>query len=447
MFKTLSRWGSQVRSTLSVGFISNIFSKGGKGRKYGEINDETEEIFSDAHEELESDDEIIDEATHRAVIEAQLNVPPLSSTGTESTDTLKSNSVDQTDGSLNNLLDDKQTNGAEGFDEIRQRPEDANVGDINLNDVTVGDKLNESEDRVTEDGEKTDAEVNEASKANGFTKGTAGESDSSSENSDHGDSDDDHHEVHHDDTKKIVKSSGQNGTPKSSSKTMFQKVHRRVNSYTQRQYAKFDNGQDDENDRVISPVSDTADTKNVAANNVKADNEASKANGLTKSTASDSDNDSSSDDTDHGNSDDDHHEVHHDDTKKIVKSPGPNGIPKSSSKTMLQKVHRRVNSYSQRQYAKFDNGQDDENDNVISPVSDTADTNNGETNNVVETSLEQTDGDSSKKKQKKKKKAAKKARSAVRRSWKWVRRGWRMLAESQGFIVPSFMSAFQSTKA
>lgn len=64
--------------------------------------------------------------------------------------------------------------------------------------------------------------------------------------------------------------------------------------------------------------------------------------------------------------DDDDHHINHKDTKQIVKeSKQSNGLVHSASAAVIHKVHRRMNSYSQRQYSKFDNAHDDENDNII----------------------------------------------------------------------------------
>jgi len=367
MFKALSRFGSSVRSTLSVGFISNIFNRKSKSRKYGGINDETEEIFSDAREELESDDEISDDS-HKVVIESQLKLPSKLRPDSESTQTLNSGN----DQLLDLVTADVTADGTDGKDAKSQN-------DDSVFDFEVSFTSN------TEDNEKA-VEKKKLSETKTEKVDDNSSSDSEAEYVDT----DDHHKIHHDDTEQIVQASQTNGMPKSnSSSSIFKKVHRRVNSYTQRQYAKFGTPQEEPEDKETTKPVDGS-TKDSLNNN--------EDNAITTCDKDDIQTDQSKDllsvKTDN----------------KTPPSPGgQNGITKSSSSSsMFKKMHRRVNSYTQRQYAKFGGPHDEETESIV-PVADNGVDHNEDSSDdndepEQEITLDLTDGHLSPSKPKKKKK-------------------------------------------
>lgn len=226
MFKAISRWGSQVRSSLGIGFISNLFSS--KSKKYGEFNDETEEIFSDAHEDIDTDNESEDDNT-TVVIET---LKPKTTFESEN---------DGKDSNEKHILDDsEEPDGiAETDDNPKETQDSVNAIIQEVKDITT-DAAVQSCDKCEQD-----SNVHGGESENSDSESSGSESVHNSEHDE---------DTHHDDTTKIVKTSSKaNGMPQSnSSASLFKKVHRRVNSYTQRQYAKFDNAQDDENDNRIT---------------------------------------------------------------------------------------------------------------------------------------------------------------------------------------------------
>ncbi|KAH3845359.1 uncharacterized protein LOC127873043 [Dreissena polymorpha] len=322
MFKAIGRWSAQIRSN-GLELISTIFGKGGKGRKYGGIDDETEEIFSDAKEELDSDDDLSSDS-HKVEIHIKQD---------------KTHSSD-------------------------------NLSTLNVLPSTV--------ETDTQD-KKSGADVTENK---------------------HG------------------------GSEHSSNSDLSGDV---TDSFADKaESVKIDNN--------VANIKVQIDEPNDEVGDIEADK--SEAEEVVQ-------------DHEHNHTEDNHHEVDHSDTKKMLKSK-PGDIPKSSSSSsVFQKMHRRVNSYTQRQYAKFDNLQEDEHGHSVSSVLEQASTNgNNHVDNVI-SSIDHVDGDNSllTSKSKKKRKMAKKARRAVRGTWKWLQRSIRMMVDTQGFLAPSFVSAFQASSA
>ena len=232
MFKAISRFGSQVRSTIGIGFISNLFGSKSK-QKYGEFNDETEEIFSDAHEELDSDSESMEEQT-TVIVETpntKLDIVP------SNCDSINHNKESKPD----EICVDT-TNGEIVLDTIHKDSDDSSADDV---------------DNATEESTTVDVashttcdffiEENKSSDVNICDIGTPDNTTEHNKEPTY-----DEHQTK--DGSQLVKSSPKsNGmSTSSSSSSVFKKVHRRVSSYTQRQYAKFDNIQDDENDNKVS---------------------------------------------------------------------------------------------------------------------------------------------------------------------------------------------------
>lgn len=240
MFKAISRWGSQVRSSLSGGFLSNLF--GSKSRKYGEFNEETEEIFSDALEELESDDDV----DGRLAVAVEPKSPK---TKTEATEDILKVSVHEPELASGDTQHSDTGGDISDAKDIAKETKDENIQstpqtvDTHLVETCSVSSSHSSDSSQDLDKDKTD---------------------DNNEHNTENDADNEQHDEH-DDTKQIVESpSKENGIPHSSSSaSMFQKMHRRINSYTQRQYAKFDNTQEDENDNRIANCDADVDTYSV----------------------------------------------------------------------------------------------------------------------------------------------------------------------------------------
>lgn len=229
MFKAIGRLGSTVRSSINLTIFTNIF--GSKSKKYGDLGNEDEEVFIDAQETIdnETDTENVDDQNNGHV-------------KSERGDTkLEKNDVkadlDETD--LNNTPNDPFTTEVE-------------IVEINkpVNEVTI--EVNGQSTEKTSSHNKSEGQSSDSS-SEADTDG--GKSDCEHEEND---DEDDHHE-NHKDTKKIIKDSKQNNgiVHSASSSSMMKKVHRRMNSYSQRQYAKFDNSQDDETDNVVQSTDES----------------------------------------------------------------------------------------------------------------------------------------------------------------------------------------------
>lgn len=223
MFKAIGRWGAHVRSTLNIPFLSSIF--GSKAKKYGDLDNDEEEIFVDAEEDIHHEDEHLD---------GKLTLRPNVSTDSASTKEIrvtKSQDSIQDTGANEVVKDNCDTKDKSGI-----------TTEVEISICSNGREI----DQCVTDSSSL-AVPNETHQA----ANDQNESGSSSENDDDtGNNEDDHH-VNHKDTKKMVKNSkSSNGIVQSASAAVL-KVHRRVNSYTQRQYAKFDNAQDDENDNIV----------------------------------------------------------------------------------------------------------------------------------------------------------------------------------------------------
>lgn len=226
MFKAIGRWGSQVRSSFNFPFITNMF--GTKSKTYGDLDNE-EEIFIDAQEEIGNESDTED------------NIIVTRSEQHKSEHSVPNTSVQEEGNELK--ADDEQTPVSDYIADPSQV-----VAQIEIAPVTTVE-----ENGVIEQSESNYALSASQTEAGDEHSNSDNTNDTGSEREDEpDDDDDDDYHVNHKDTKKMVNSSKQsNGLVKSASAAMFQKVHRRMNSYTLRQYSKFDNARDDENDNVI----------------------------------------------------------------------------------------------------------------------------------------------------------------------------------------------------
>lgn len=221
MFKAIGKWGSQVRSSINLQFFSNLF--GSKSKKYDDLDNE-EEVFIDAQEDIseESDSE------HDKVTSMTLD-----SFNTEKSD----HKADSKDGEIDHGdVTDVKPVGRRKKEIIAQADVVVDTGAKDGDNPPLSDtNLDLSSHR--------DVQIVRSHSDSELVKH---ESEEECE-----DDDDDHH-INHKDTKKIVKESKQsNGLVHSASAAVIHKVHRRMNSYSQRQYSKFDNAHDDENDNII----------------------------------------------------------------------------------------------------------------------------------------------------------------------------------------------------
>lgn len=234
MFKAISRWGSQVRSSIGIGFISNLFGSKSK-QKYGEFNDETEEIFSDAHEELDTDhdsDNASVSSNKQTEVVIETVAGPVTSTA----------SLCDTNGENKDRKSDVVNNG-----EALDTTFEDNIG-VSSKDKDTSSTNGDCRDTADGNSLEVSGQENNSTGANVCDINT--ECDTSDDKKEHN-SERESDSLKPDETAKS--SSDQNGmTHSSSSSSVFQKVHRRINSYSQRQYAKFDNIQDDENDNKIT---------------------------------------------------------------------------------------------------------------------------------------------------------------------------------------------------
>lgn len=216
MFKAIGRWGSQVRSSINLQFFSNIF--GSKSKRYDDLGNEDEEVFIDAQEDISEESDTEDVHKH---VKHEPRDPNTDSKNdiAESGDV---KTVETNDGSKEEIVTKA---------DIVVSPEVKEEVINDLTDAAVGPS-NPEESKIENNESETDKEASDAEHG--------------------GDTEDDDHHINHKDTKQIVKNSKQsNGLVHSASASMIQKVHRRMNSYSQRQYSKFDNAQDDENDNTI----------------------------------------------------------------------------------------------------------------------------------------------------------------------------------------------------
>lgn len=227
MFKAIGRWGSQVRSSFNFPFMTNVF--GTKSKKYGDLDNE-EEIFIDALEEIENESDTED------------NIIVMRSEHHKSEHSIPKTSVQEDENE--HRVDDEQIPVSDYIADQSQlvaQLESTPVTTVEVEEICVLEKP-ESNDALS--ASQTEADDEHCTSDNTHDTG--------SESEDEPDGVDDDHHINHKDTTQMVNSSKQNnGLVKSSSAAMFQKVHRRMNSYTLRQYSKFDNAHDDENDNVI----------------------------------------------------------------------------------------------------------------------------------------------------------------------------------------------------
>ncbi|XP_045171926.2 DNA ligase 1-like isoform X2 [Mercenaria mercenaria] len=234
MFKAIGRWGSQVRSSINLRIFSNIF--GSKSKKYGDLDNEDEEIFIDAQEEI----------VHESDTEEERVPPQITEIKSESDDSKR----DKVDGNLEVEHNDVKTLETQDI-----------ISEQITTQVEVVERKETEEIFNTEQNESNAEQPSshkEAEKENTSCESSDDNSDTEQE-----DDDDDDHHINHKDTKQMMKNSKQNNgiAQSASSSSMIQKVHRRMNSYSQRQYAKFDNSQDDENDGEIHSTGDSSHDK------------------------------------------------------------------------------------------------------------------------------------------------------------------------------------------
>ena len=199
MFKAIGRWGANVKANLNLKFLTNLF--GSKSKSYCEIDSDEEEIFSDAREEL-LDEEEDDDRT--VTIESH-----------ESSVVFK-----------------RSVNGS---------------ATIVRSDLVNTDKSSQSDDSSDADDE-----------------GIGVENDDIIETKDKDDifnHDEDHNQK---ESAKIIETDTKttNGLIRNASSSAFKKVHRRISSFSQRQYSKMDcdNGEGelqaekDDNDNIDGSV-------------------------------------------------------------------------------------------------------------------------------------------------------------------------------------------------
>ncbi|KAL4238006.1 hypothetical protein ACF0H5_002717 [Mactra antiquata] len=231
MFKAIGRWGSQVKNTLNVHIFSNIF--GSKSKRYGDLHNDEEEIFCDAQEEIfESENEDDHVPQTPVVTNGDIAV--------------------KADINLNNTIDVPPDN----VDSKAEETEITTQAEVSSETNVESNEINKIEDLVTfdftcNDDDAVEAKVDDNNTSKDDDKKSDSDNDSGDTSDDEHHGDDDHHVNHSDKTKIMKNSKSSNGLVQSASATVIQKVHRRMNSYSQRQYAKFDNAQDDENDNVI----------------------------------------------------------------------------------------------------------------------------------------------------------------------------------------------------
>lgn len=226
MFKAIGRWGSSVRSSINVHIFANIF--GSKSKKYGDLGNEDEEIFIDALETIDHDtdtEEDVDD-THAEHIKSEI----------------RDTKLDTTDGNAAHESDDLNESNTTN-DPFTTKAEIVKIIETETEVSTEMKEQNTEQTSSHEESEKRSSSDSEI-----------GDTDDEKSENEHELNDDDDNHVNHKDTKKMIVNSSKpnNGIVHSaSSSSVMKKVHRRMNSYSQRQYAKFDNSQDDENDTVV----------------------------------------------------------------------------------------------------------------------------------------------------------------------------------------------------
>lgn len=209
MFKAFGRLGSHVRS-LNIPLISSLFNK---SRPYGGLDDDDTDNFFDAKEELDSDTE------------------------SESGDSIR-----EQDGATVACIE-----------QISNRQSEHAFKELKVNSVSKDDETcTPQTEALTKSLEDRNID-----------------SDQPDDGPDVDTEDDNTDEHNHKDTKGIVRTSKSSADlGRSASTSTFQRVHRRINSYTQRQYAKLDSGNVDldtsHNDHVTQTSgSDQTDDANV----------------------------------------------------------------------------------------------------------------------------------------------------------------------------------------